>query len=188
MKKNKVVIASITTEKYIEKAIKYKDNLKAVFILIGNFINIKEYIKLFQSYNIHVYIHIEKIKGLKLDEFGFNYIKNVLKPNGIITTKNRHVKLAKNNNIFVIQRFFLADHDMKNKILESAKISQPDMIEIMPVITSFLLDFFQNELNIPILMGGLVDEREYVNTSILQGAVGISTSNLDIWKTNFTNS
>lgn len=188
MKRNKVVIAAITTEKNLEKAIKYKDNLKAVFILTGNFLNVKEYIKLYKSEGIKVYIHIEKIKGLKLDDFGFNYIKKVLKPDGIVTTKNSHVKSAKKHNIFVIQRFFLADHDMKNNILDTVKTSQPDMIEIMPVITSFLLDIFTKELEIPIIMGGLVDKSDYITNALKHGALGVSTGNINMWKTEFTNS
>ncbi|RXK17387.1 hypothetical protein ER639_10405 [Macrococcus sp. DPC7161] len=106
MKSDKKVIASIVRHKDIEKVIKYKENIKSVFILISDFINIKDIVQLFHDNDLEVYIHVEMIKGLKLDEFGFKYLKNVVKPDGIITTKSSHVNLAKKNNIYVIQRFF----------------------------------------------------------------------------------
>src|SRR5699024_8851110 len=171
MKKDKVVIASVTKENQLEKVLKYKDNLKAVFILTGNFINIKEYVKLYQSNGIDVYIHVEKIKGLKLDDFGFKYIKQMIQPEGIITTKMSHVKLAKKNDIFVIQRFFLADHDM---------------LEMMPTITSFLIESIQSKVKIPIIMGGLVDSETYLTQALEDGALGVSTANKAMWKREFT--
>ncbi|WP_436966026.1 glycerol-3-phosphate responsive antiterminator [Staphylococcus shinii] len=186
MKVDKVVIASVTKENQLEKVLKYKDNLKAVFILTGNFINIKEYVKLYQSNGIDVYIHVEKIKGLKLDDFGFKYIKQMIQPEGIITTKMSHVKLAKKNDIFVIQRFFLADHDMKENIINTAKISQPDMLEMMPTITSFLIESIQSEVKIPIIMGGLVDSETYLTQALEDGALGVSTANKEMWKREFT--
>lgn len=186
MKEDKVVIASVTKENQLEKVLKYKDNLKAVFILTGNFINIKEYVKLYQSNGIDVYIHVEKIKGLKLDDFGFKYIKQMIQPEGIITTKMSHVKLAKKNDIFVIQRFFLADHDMKENIINTAKVSQPDMLEMMPTITSFLIESIQSEVKIPIIMGGLVDSETYLTQALEDGALGVSTANKAMWKREFT--
>ncbi|MEC5301579.1 MULTISPECIES: glycerol-3-phosphate responsive antiterminator [Staphylococcus] len=186
MKEDKVVIASVTKENQLEKVLKYKDNLKAVFILTGNFINIKEYVKLYQSNGIDVYIHVEKIKGLKLDDFGFKYIKQSIQPEGIITTKMSHVKLAKKNDIFVIQRFFLADHDMKENIINTAKVSQPDMLEMMPTITSFLIESIQSEVKIPIIMGGLVDSETYLTQALEDGALGVSTANKEMWKREFT--
>lgn len=186
MKEDKVVIASVTKENQLEKVLKYKDNLKAVFILPGNFINIKEYVKLYQSNGIDVYIHVEKIKGLKLDDFGFKYIKQSIQPEGIITTKMSHVKLAKKNDIFVIQRFFLADHDMKENIINTAKVSQPDMLEMMPTITSFLIESIQSEVKIPIIMGGLVDSETYLTQALEDGALGVSTANKEMWKREFT--
>lgn len=186
MKDDKVVIASVTKEKQLEKVLKYKDNLKAVFILTGNFINIKEYVKLYQSHGIDVYIHVEMIKGLKLDDFGFKYIKQMIQPNGIITTKTSHVKLAKKNDIFVIQRFFLADHDMKENIINTAQVSQPDVLEMMPTITSFLIQPIQSKVNIPIIMGGLVDREAYLTQALEDGALGVSTANKEMWKREFT--
>lgn len=186
MKEDKVVIASVTKENQLEKVLKYKDNLKAVFILTGNFINIKEYVKLYQSNGIDVYIHVEKIKGLKLDDFGFKYIKQSIQPEGIITTKMSHVKLAKKNDIFVIQRFFLADHDMKENIINTAKVSQPDMLEMMPTITSFLIESIQSKVKIPIIMGGLVDSETYLTQALEDGALGVSTANKEMWKREFT--
>lgn len=186
MKEDKVVIASVTKENQLEKVLKYKDNLKAVFILTGNFINIKEYVKLYQSNGIDVYIHVEKIKGLKLDDFDFKYIKQMIQPEGIITTKMSHVKLAKKNDIFVIQRFFLADHDMKENIINTAKISQPDMLEMMPTITSFLIESIQSEVKTPIIMGGLVDSETYLTQALEDGALGVSTANKEMWKREFT--
>ncbi|MGD6886922.1 glycerol-3-phosphate responsive antiterminator [Staphylococcus shinii] len=186
MKEDKVVIASVTKENQLEKVLKYKDNLKAVFILTGNFINIKEYVKLYHSNGIDVYIHVEKIKGLKLDDFGFKYIKQMIQPEGIITTKMSHVKLAKKNDIFVIQRFFLADHDMKENIINTAKVSQPDMLEMMPTITSFLIESIQSEVKIPIIMGGLVDSETYLTQALEDGALGVSTANKEMWKREFT--
>lgn len=184
MRLDKSIIASIIKHKDIEKALKYKDNISAVFILIGDFVNLKEIVKLFRNEGIDVYIHIEMIKGLKLDEFGIKYIKNEINPTGIISTKSNHIKIAKAIHLFAIQRFFLADYNMLDNIISTTKKSEPDAIEIMPVQTSYLFSKIKNEVDTMIISGGLVDNIESVNLALKNGAQCVSTSNISLWKSN----
>lgn len=185
MKEDKHVIASIINYKDIEKAIKYKTNIAAVFILIGDFVKLKEIVKLFRKESIDVYIHIEMINGLKLDEFGMKYIKNEINPTGIISTKSNHIKIAKSINLFAIQRFFLADYNMLDNIIITTKKTSPDAIEIMPVQTSYLFSKIKAEVKTTIISGGLVDDVESVVNTIKNGAKCVSTSNKMLWKHEF---
>ncbi len=186
MKNDKFIIASLIRNKDIETIIKNKANIKAAFIIKSNFTNLKSIVELFQQHDIDTYIHVEKIEGLKLDTFGFKYIKNEIKPKGIITTKSNHIKIAKSLNLFVIQRFFLADNDMLDHIIETTKKNKPDLIEIMPSITSHMFSKIKNNTNINIIAGGLVDSIEIVYQAKKFGAEGISTSNVNLWSEKFT--
>lgn len=70
--------------------------------------------------------------------------------------------------------------------INTARVSQPDLLEIMPTITSFLINSIQSQVKIPIIMGGLVDKESYLTQALEDGALGVSTANEEMWRREFT--
>lgn len=94
MKADKKLIAAVLNFKQLEKAIKFKENLKCVFVLFGNISNLEHIVKQLNDEDIPCYIHLEYIDGLKVDDYAFKYLKNNVKAKGIITTRSGHIKRA----------------------------------------------------------------------------------------------
>ncbi|MBS4191881.1 glycerol-3-phosphate responsive antiterminator [Bacillus sp. FJAT-49705] len=178
------IIAAIKLPKQIDLAIKYKDNIDSVFLLLGNVQNIKEYVDVFKKENIPVYVHIEMIQGLKLDSYGLTFISKYVKPDGVITTKTNMVTKCKQHNLKTILRSFMIDSEMLKNTIEAAISLKPDILEIMPSTTTYVIKEIKKKTDIPIITGGLVDTIDIFERSLKDGAIAVSTSNSDIWKIN----
>ena len=98
------LIASVKEAKYLEKAA--EANLSAVVLSIGNIGVIKGYVDFFKSRDIPVFIHLERVGGISYDREGIAFLSHYVKPDGIVTTRNTLIKLAKKQGLLTIQRHF----------------------------------------------------------------------------------
>ena len=179
-------IAAVKCPKAIEKALANKEDIAAVFLLMGSIMNVKRYVDLFQNEGIPVLIHAEKIGGLLLNSEGLDFIANYVKPFGIVTTKPALIKKAKERNLFVVQRVFMIDSEVYGNVLDSKQKPTPDIIEIMPATLYGVIRSYSELLDIPVITGGLLSTPEHVRASLEAGALAISTSNEALWAENFS--
>jgi len=179
-------IAAVKCPKGIEKALANKENIAAVFLLMGSILNVKRYVDVFQNEGIPVLIHAEKIGGLLLNNEGLDFIANYVKPFGIVTTKTALIKKAKERNLFVVQRVFMIDSEVYNHVLENKQKPGPDIIEIMPATLYDVIRSYSEQLDIPVITGGLLSTEEHVKASLEAGAIAISTSNESLWTKDFS--
>ncbi|QQD84778.1 MULTISPECIES: glycerol-3-phosphate responsive antiterminator [unclassified Jeotgalicoccus] len=182
MKADKKLIAAVLNFKQLEKAIKFKENLKCVFVLFGNISNLEHIVKQLNDEDIPCYIHLEYIDGLKVDDYAFKYLKNNVKAKGIITTRSGHIKRAHKEKLEVVQRSFIVDTRMLNLTLAGLEKNQPDYLEIMPALVSDLIPEIKKHTDIPIITGGLVNYDYVFERALEHGAEAVSTSNINMWK------
>jgi len=126
-------------------------------------------------------IHADLVQGLKNDEYAVEFLCQMVKPAGIISTKSTAVATAKKNKVLAVQRHFLLDTtalDMTYKLTEK---NQPDYIEVLPGVMPHIIAEMREALNIPILAGGLIRTVEEVDLALQAGAVAVTTSRKDIW-------
>lgn len=187
MNQQSKMIGAVANFKQLDKAVKYKDKLACVFVLFGNISNIKMIVDQLKEEGIECYIHIEKIESLKVDDYAFKFIRNNVGADGIVTTKAGYIKKAKSVGLKVVQRSFVVDNRMKEMVLDGLKRQQPDYLEIMPAITSYLIQEIKKEHDIDIIAGGLVDDMKVFKEAVSDGASLVSTSNVEIWKQYFNN-
>ncbi|HZG74110.1 MAG TPA: glycerol-3-phosphate responsive antiterminator [Chondromyces sp.] len=181
------LIAAIKEPKTIEKAIKYKENISAVILMTGNVLTVKEYVDVLQKAGLPVILHVEKIGGLGLDDYGVELIKKYIKPFAIVTTKSSIIKKAKSKGIFVIQRVFLIDTEVYHHLVDNIEHLQSDMIEIMPSRAPDFLKKLVKRSPIPVITGGLLTDVDDAREALAQGVSAVTTSNTDLWKLNITN-
>ncbi|MCM3585433.1 glycerol-3-phosphate responsive antiterminator [Mesobacillus maritimus] len=181
------LIAAIKEPKSIEKAIKYKENISAVILMTGNVLTVKEYVDVLQKEGLPVILHVEKIGGLGLDDYGIEFIKKYIKPFGIVTTKSSIIKKAKSKGMFVIQRVFLIDTEVYDHLVDNIDYLQSDIIEIMPSRAPDFLHKLVERSTIPIITGGLLTNICDTKEALAQGVSAVTTSNTDLWKLNITN-
>lgn len=126
-------------------------------------------------------IHIDFLEGIGKDQKSVEYIAEIIKPDGIITTKNQHIRFAKSIGLFTIQRFFLFDSQSINTAIKTAQVTQPDMIEMLPGIMPSVLKRFISQLCVPIIAGGLIDNKSEIIEILNAGAIGASVGKKELW-------
>ncbi|MED1952174.1 glycerol-3-phosphate responsive antiterminator [Brevibacillus centrosporus] len=177
------LIASVKEAKYLEKAA--EANLSAVVLSIGNIGVIKGYVDFFKSRDIPVFIHLERVGGISYDREGIAFLSHYVKPDGIVTTRNTLIKLAKKQGLLTIQRHFLVDSDALKSGLQSIQETQPDAVELMPGLLPEFLEEYRSMLDTPIIAGGLIRKREQMERVLQHGATAVSVGSPSLWKESF---
>lgn len=173
------IIAAINNVKQMDEAI--KSPCKIVFLLTGDILNIEEIVRVLRENDKLVFVHVDLLGGFSKDIISLKYISKYIKPDGIITTKSNLVKAAKELNIFTIQRLFLLDSLALVSGINSIKTIRPDAVEILPGIMPKIIEEIRLETRIPVIAGGLIRDKSDVIGGLNAGAVGISTSNKEVW-------
>jgi glycerol uptake operon antiterminator len=124
---------------------------------------------------------MELLEGIGKDNKAMDYIARVIKPSGIITTRISQVKYAKGIGMCVIQRFFLVDSQSYETAIKSVHVVKPDMVEIMPAVMPGIIGRFCRDVSLPVIAGGLIDNKEDMLKALKAGALGISTGKKELW-------
>lgn len=177
------MIASIKEIKHIEKAL--DSGLRTIFLLSGHIGEIQKYVDLFKSQNRHVFLHIEKIGGLSCDREGLEFVARYIKPTGIITTKNNLVKYANKLKLFTIQRLFIIDSEAIRQGLLTINETSPSAVEVMPARIPSKISEIKKQIQVPIITGGLLENREQILEALEHGAMAVSSGNPKLWKEKF---
>lgn len=182
MKQEKVLIAAVESFKQLEKLEEYEGHLKAVFVLFGNISNIASIVASVNNIKVPCYVHIERIEGLKIDDYAFKYLRNNIKVKGIITTKAGDIKRAHKEGLEVVQRSFIVDTRMLKLTLKGLEKHRPEYLEVMPALVSDLIPDIKKKTDIPVITGGLVNYDYVYDRAVASGADAVSTSNVKMWK------
>lgn len=153
-----------------------------IFLLCGSIFNLKEIVEKAKKCNKLIFIHIDLIDGFSKDAVALKYIYEEIKPDGIISTKNSQLKATKALGLLTVQRIFIIDSLSIETAVKASQMINPDAIEIMPGIMPRITKKISGELDVPIIVGGLVSEPSDVKNAIENGALGVSTSEMKIWE------
>ncbi|MCG8571733.1 MAG: glycerol-3-phosphate responsive antiterminator [Spirochaetes bacterium] len=176
------VIAALNNIKKLDTVIASK--AKNVFVLIGNIFNLTSIINQLKDAHKMVYVHFDLIGGFSKDTTGLNFFIQNFHPDGVISTKPKLIKFAKEKGIFTIQRLFLLDSLNLESGIQSVKVA--NAVEILPGIMPRITQYVSTKINKPIITGGLIKDKVDIDNSINSGAIGISTSNEWLWIFNQT--
>jgi glycerol uptake operon antiterminator len=173
------IIASIKDQKDIDKAIKSSANI--AFLLTGDISTVENYIKQLREAGMYIFLHLDFIEGLSNTKSAIKYIANVWKPTGIITTKINMIKYAKEEGLITIQRIFLIDRAAIEKGIEMVKSCKPDAVEVLPGLMPKVVDQLSRQLKLPLIVGGLIQEKEDILLALEAGALAVSSGNPAMW-------
>lgn len=173
------IIAAIRKTEDLHLAL--DSSVTTVFLLGGDIFNIVDLVKKIKAGGKCVLIHIDLLEGIGKDHKAIDYIKEIVAPDGIITTKSSHVKYAKEKNMFVIQRFFLVDSQSYETAIRAVQSNKPDMIEIMPGIMPDVVKKITSQIQLPVIAGGLIDSKEDIIRLLQAGAMGVSSGKSELW-------
>lgn len=152
-----------------------------IILLETRLSQVESIVKYAKSRNKKVFIHADLVQGLKVDEFGLEYLINNVKVDGIISTKANVISIAKKYNVIGIQRLFALDSHALSHNLKLCKKIQPDYIEVLPGIIPSVMKEIHEETGIPLIAGGLIRTIEDVKNSLESGAYAVTTSHRELW-------
>ncbi len=134
-----------------------------------------------KKHNKKVLVHIDLIKGLAANDFGAIYLIQKLHIDGIISTKHQAILMAKKRKVIAIQRIFLKDSLSLDKSLDVVNKVRPDYLEILPAISNDILTTIIKRTQLRVFCGGLIQSTQQIDDCLNNGAVGVTTSNIDLW-------
>ncbi len=174
------VIAAVRSEGELQAAL--DSPVSTVFLLHADIFNLSSMVDRIQASGKSALVHMDFLEGLGRDNRAIDYLKERIRPDGIISTKSGHVKYAREQGLFAVQRFFLIDSQSYENSIKTALQIKPHMVEVMPGIIPRVLERITKQLDIPIIAGGLIETKEEVVEILKAGAWGISTGNSSLWR------
>ena len=121
------------------------------------------------------------INGLGNKEVAVDFIREHTGVDGIISTKPQLVKRAKELGLFGILRIFVIDSMAFGNIEKQCASLVPDAVEILPGLMPKIIKKLCSTVNVPIIAGGLISDKEDVMNALNAGAVAISVTNQRVW-------
>lgn len=174
------IIGAIKNDKDIEDVI--KSDCDIVFLLTGDILTLKEKIAYLHKNNKKVFVHVDMIAGISSSPVIVDYIKKDLDLDGIITTKTNIVRRAIELDLRVVQRFFFIDSMSLENAIDSLKRVKPQAIEIMPgIIPKVIKKMHKTFPSIPIICGGLINEKDEIIKVLSSGGMAVSTTDKNMW-------
>lgn len=174
-----MVIAAVRSDEEFRLALGKKAEI--IFDLNTDLLKITKRIRLAHENNKKLFVHMDFADGIGKAESGIRFLKSI-GIDGIISTRQSIIKIARKLEIFTVQRFFIVDSHSVVTTVESVKAAKPDMIEVMPGIANKVIEKLSKSLNVPVIAGGLVETKEEANDALKCGATAVSTGKAELWE------
>ncbi len=173
------ILPAIRSMKDFEKLI--DSPYKKVVLLDIHIGNLASHMKVMHDHGFQVYIHLDLIRGLAINNEALEYIQQKFKPYGIVTTRGKLINKARSMNLQTILRIFLIDSSSVEKSIDMIEQTSPDYIEILPGIVPKMIHFYTHTQHVDVIAGGLIETKQEVEQAIEAGAKFVTTSKKDLW-------
>lgn len=174
------IITAIKNEAGLKKCLEVDGSI--VFVLYGDVCSIEAIVDRIHKAGKLAMIHIDLINGLSMKEISVDFIKNVVKADGIISTRPALIKRAKELNLFTVLRFFVIDSMALSNIYKQCNQVHPDCIEVLPGVMPKIFKKITASERTPVIAGGLISDKEDVVQALDAGAIAVSSTNEGVWE------
>ncbi|MFA6808100.1 MAG: glycerol-3-phosphate responsive antiterminator [Eubacteriales bacterium] len=173
------IIAAVKNENGLKDAL--NSECGVVFIIYGNLCSIGEIVRKVKETGKIAIVHIDLIEGLASKDIAVEYIKINTLADGIISTRPSIIKAAKERRLIAIQRFFLIDSIAIENFKKQVDNGYADAIEILPAVMPKIIKELSAFCKIPLIIGGLISDKEDVMLGLQSGAIAVSSTNREVW-------
>ncbi|MFB5189141.1 glycerol-3-phosphate responsive antiterminator [Alicyclobacillus fastidiosus] len=156
-------------------------DFRYVVLLESHLAQLPSLVRLARQHDKKLILHADLIQGLKHDEAAAQFLCQMVRPAGLISTHSTVIATAKKNRVLGIQRVFLIDsHSLETsyRVLASSK---PDYIEVLPGVLPDVIREVKQGTKLPILAGGFIRTPEDIHAILESGATAVTTSHRDLW-------
>ncbi|OQB24317.1 MAG: Glycerol-3-phosphate responsive antiterminator [Firmicutes bacterium ADurb.Bin182] len=173
------VAAAVKNDEGLNKSL--ESDSPVIFVLYGDIIRIPEIVSRIKSSGKIAMVHIDLVDGLSQREIAADFIARKTDADGILSTKQQIIRHAKSLGLLTIQRFFLLDSMTLENIEKQLPQECADMIEILPGPMPKVVKKITAFSSKPVIVGGLISDKEDIINSLKAGAVAVSTTNPELW-------
>jgi glycerol uptake operon antiterminator len=174
------VIAAVNSEEGLEAALACESEV--VFLLIGSVITVPTQVARLKAAGKRVFVHIDLIDGFSSRDVVIDALCAMCTPDGVISTRPPLLRRAHQLGLTTVQRVFAIDSKSVANLKNLSETGRPDFIEIMPGLIPRVLHAAQESTGIPIIAGGLIQEKNEVIEALAAGAVAVSTTHQGVWQ------
>lgn len=173
------VIAAVKDEAGLSRAL--GSECRVVFLLFGSLLNLAELTQTVRAAGKTCMVHVDLIEGLSLREISVEYVARNTAAHGIISTKQSLVRRAPACGLLAVQRFFLLDSLALGNIPRQYPKESACAIEVLPGLMPKIIRSLAVTMDVPVIAGGLIREKEDVVAALDAGARAVSSTNPAVW-------
>lgn len=173
------VIASVKDGTGLRTAL--RSDCSIVFLLYGTILTLPALVEELKQAGKTVLVNVDLVEGLVGKEIAVRFLKENTRADGLLSSKAMLVKAARNQELHAVHRFFLVDSFSYHNLSKQVELSRPDFVEILPGCVPRVISWLRADIDVPIIAGGLVCDKEDVVAALGAGAAAIASSNTDVW-------
>ena len=174
------VIAAVNSDEGLEMAL--TSDCEVVFLLQGSVMTIAPQVERVKVGGKRVLVHIDLIEGFSGREVVVDALFALCAPDGVISTRPPLLRRAHQLGLVTVQRVFAIDSKSIMNLKTLVETGKPDFIEIMPGLIPRVLRAATAITGIPVIAGGLIEEKAEVIAALDAGAVAVSTTHHGVWR------
>ena len=126
-------------------------------------------------------VHADLISGLSQKEIVADYMQQCAHADGIISTRPNLIRRAKSIGLFAILRIFIIDSMALDSLFRLKPADMADVIELLPGVIPKVIRSAWDATHLPLIVGGLIEDKKDVMAALSAGAIGVSTSKETLW-------
>lgn len=176
---NSKIIAAVKDEAAFSKAL--ESNCKVIFLLNGEISTVGRYVVKCHEKNKLIFLHFDMIEGFGKDEAAVRFVKETIKPDGIISIKSNVIKCAESYHLPSVFRAFLVDSQSVESAISNIRRLHMECVEIMPGIIPDVIRYLVERCPANYIGGGLISTVDQVKAILESGASACSTSKQELW-------
>ena len=154
---------------------------KIIFLLYGDIMNLKRTVSQIKEKGKIAIVHMDLIEGLDNKEVSVRFIKENTEADGIISIRANIIRAGAEAGLITIQRFFLLDSKALENVLKHMGTGKADAYEILPGVIPKTLKKITAVSKVPIIAGGLIQDREDIMQALDAGATAVSSTDSRVW-------
>lgn len=174
------VIATVGNEEALAAAL--ASECRVIFLLMGSILDVGALTERVHETGKLCVIHLDLIEGYSNKEISVDAIHRFTGAEGIISTRGALIKRAKQLGMVAIQRGFMLDSRSLGSFEAQIRTSRPDFVEILPGLLPKVIAELRERVDVPIIAGGFIHDKEDVISALNAGALAVSASSPEIWR------
>lgn len=173
------IIASVKDDGGLKQAL--TSDCRVIFTLFGDILSIAAIVERIKRAGKVAFVHIDLVAGLSPVDVSVDFIAQRTGADGILSTKGNLIRRAGACHFLAIQRYFLLDSMSMANIARQHTRDVACALEILPGVMPKAITRLKEQVNKPIITGGMVYDKEDVVQMLRAGACAVSSTTPEVW-------